>query len=62
MRLYEHTAGDRLLGMLVIDYTGDDGFDCLVSAMNNNHPAVSRAVGACARRLGTATFLRSNDE
>lgn len=60
-RLYDHKAGDTLLGMLVIDYTGDDGFDCLSTAMAND-ASVSKAVGTCARRLSTATFLRSTDD
>lgn len=58
VRLYAHATGDTLLGMLVIDYTGDGDFGCLSAAMSND-PAVSKAVGACARRLSTATFLRS---
>jgi hypothetical protein len=59
-RLYDHRTADTLLGMLVIDYTGEDGFDCLSTAMSKD-AGVSKTVGACARRLSTATFLRSND-
>lgn len=60
VRLYDHKAGDTLLGMLVIDYTGTTHFDCLSAAMSD--PAVSKTVGACARLLSTATFLRSDDD
>lgn len=58
VRLFAHETGDTLLGMLVIDYTGDGDFECLSKAMSGD-PALSKAVGACARRLSTATFLRS---
>lgn len=60
VRLYNHEAGDTLLGMLVIDYTGDDQWDCLAKAMNN--PEVYKIAGACARRLSAAKFLRSGHD
>ena len=46
VRLYAHDTGDTLLGMLVIDYTGDGDFGCLDGAMGND-AAVFNAVGAC---------------
>ncbi|HWY19120.1 MAG TPA: hypothetical protein VNY27_10485 [Solirubrobacteraceae bacterium] len=60
VRLYNHEAGDTLLGMLVIDYTGDDQWDCLATAMD--HPEVYTTAGACARRLSAAKFMRSDHD
>ncbi len=56
VRLYSQETGETLLGMLVIDYTGHDQWDCLSKAMD--HPEVSETAGACARRLSAAKFLR----
>ena len=58
VRLYNQEAGDALLGMLVIDYTGDGQWDCLSEAMTK--PEVYKIAGACARRLSAAKFLRSD--
>lgn len=48
VRLYSHDTGDRLLGMLVIDYTGEGSFDCIKQSFEGS-PTVAAAVGACAR-------------
>jgi hypothetical protein len=56
VRLFSEKTADTLLGMLVIDYTGQDAFDCMEAALEE--AAVSQVIGWCARRLADATFLR----
>jgi hypothetical protein len=59
IRLYAESTGSTLLGMLVIDYSGSDSFDCMEKSMKKYE--VSKAVGACARRLSSASFLREGE-
>jgi hypothetical protein len=56
--LFTAETGSTLLGMLVIDYSGDSSFECMEKSMKK--PAVSKTVGSCARRLSTASFLRED--
>lgn len=51
IRLHAHDTGDRLLGMLVIDYSGSDAFDCMCDSLSKT--PVTAAIGACARRLSS---------
>jgi len=53
VRLHTHQTGDKLLGMLVIDYSGKDAFDCVSNSLDEA-PVVA-AMGACARRLSAST-------
>lgn len=50
MRLFPHVdPGDDPLGILVVDYSGDGSFDCLVDAVKKQ--PVAREIGAAARTL-----------
>ena len=59
-RLHTEQTGDKLLGMLVIDYSGKDGFDCVSDSLKAS-PVVA-AIGACARRLSASNQRRRANE